>query len=105
MRESIEQGGRDARWEFSKVLLFGRTDHMAKVCVDLRSMVLAIGNLRQFLGPELKAVTGDVKVFCCPIFWLAQAHETAIDLPNSAFRNPFLADEKPCKRPSALLEA
>ena len=63
MRESIEQGGRDARWEFPKALLFGRTDRMAKVCADLRSMVLAIGSLRQFLGPELKAVTGDVKVF------------------------------------------
>jgi hypothetical protein len=61
-RESIEVGGRDARWEFSKTLLFERTNLAARVCSDIRHMVASISGLRQFLGPELKAVTGDITV-------------------------------------------
>lgn len=60
MRDSIEVGGRDARWEFSKGLLFERTNHSAAVCTNLKSMVLGVSALRSFLSPDLKAVTGDV---------------------------------------------
>lgn len=61
-RDSIEAGGRDARWEFNKALLFERTNHMATICKDMKHMESSIAALRQFLGPELKAVTGDVAV-------------------------------------------
>lgn len=43
-------------------MLFERTNHMARVCSDLHSMVAATHSLRHFLGPELKAATGDVQV-------------------------------------------
>lgn len=62
VREAIEASGRDARWEFSVSLLFGRTNHMAGVCADLSSMVGGIRSLQGFLGPELKAATGDMEV-------------------------------------------
>lgn len=58
MRERIEASGRDARWEFSKALLFGRSSYMAEVCGQLSEMVEIVDDLLQFLGPELKAVTG-----------------------------------------------
>lgn len=32
MRLAIEESGRDARWEFSKTLLFESTTYMAEVC-------------------------------------------------------------------------
>ncbi len=35
VRERIEASGRDARWEFSKTMLFARSSYMASVCADL----------------------------------------------------------------------
>ncbi len=59
MRESIEASGRDARWEFSRAGLFERTQHMAEACACLAGMVETTAGLYQFMGPQLKAVTGD----------------------------------------------
>lgn len=53
--------GRDARWEFPKQLLFQRTNYMAEICRDLAEMVEVVDDFFKFLGPELKAVTGDTQ--------------------------------------------
>lgn len=58
MRERIEASGRDARWEFSKATLFARSNYMAEVCGQLSEMVEIVDDFFKFLGPELKAVTG-----------------------------------------------
>lgn len=62
VREKIEVSGRDARWEFSKPMLFERTNYMAEICSDLSEMVEIVDDFHKFLGPELKAVTGDSQV-------------------------------------------
>ncbi|GMH41526.1 hypothetical protein BSKO_09436 [Bryopsis sp. KO-2023] len=61
VREKIEMSGRDARWEFPKQLLFQRTNYMAEICSDLAEMVEVVDDFFKFLGPELKAVTGDTQ--------------------------------------------
>jgi hypothetical protein len=58
MREKIELSGRDARWEFPKGPLFGRTNYMGDICGALGEMVEVVDDFFKFLGPELKAVTG-----------------------------------------------
>lgn len=58
-RERIEAGGRDARWEFPRGPLFGRTGYMAEVCAGLAEAVAAADDFLRFLGPELRAVTGE----------------------------------------------
>lgn len=62
VREKIEVSGRDARWEFSKPMLFELTNYMSEICSDLNEMVEIIDDFHKFLGPELKAVTGDSQV-------------------------------------------
>eukprot|EP00210_Caulerpa_lentillifera_P005286 g5050.t1 len=59
VRESIEASRRDARWEFSRTHLFERTSYLSEVCNDLAEMVEIANDFFKFLGPELKAVTGD----------------------------------------------
>eukprot|EP00884_Botryococcus_braunii_P017522 jgi/Botrbrau1/4453/Bobra.0348s0039.1 len=59
VREQIELSDRDARWEFSRGILFERTNSMAEICGDLAEMVETLDSYYHFLGPELKAVTGD----------------------------------------------
>ncbi|CAD7704507.1 unnamed protein product [Ostreobium quekettii] len=61
VREKIEMSGRDARWEFPKNLLFQKTNYMADICRDLAEMVEVVDDFFKFLGPELKAVTGDTQ--------------------------------------------
>lgn len=68
VREKIELSGRDARWEFSKQLLFERTNYMAEICADLWEMVEIVDDFHKFLGPELKAVTGDAQVWSGNMF-------------------------------------
>jgi len=58
VREKIELSGCDARWEFPKGPLFGRTNYMADICGALGEMVEVVDDFFKFLGPELKAVTG-----------------------------------------------
>ena len=66
VREKIEISGRDARWEFSKPMLFERTNYMSEICSDLNEMVEIVDDFHKFLGPELKAVTGDSQVATVP---------------------------------------
>eukprot|EP00899_Mesostigma_viride_P018540 jgi/Mesvir1/26688/Mv20468-RA.1 len=61
IRERIENSGRDARWEFDRKRLFERTSYMAAICGGLRQMVEVVDDFHKFLGPELKAVTGDAQ--------------------------------------------
>ena len=79
VREKIEVSGRDARWEFSKPMLFERTNYMAEICSDLSEMVEIVDDFHKFLGPELKAVTGDSQVsLLSGLSLLAQAAECAL---------------------------
>jgi len=59
VRESIERSNRDARWEFDRERLFSRTDHIARVCVDLSEMLAASLDFQAFLSPKFRAVTLD----------------------------------------------
>ena len=59
MRKKIEDSGSDHRWEFDRKLLFGETDYMSEICSNLLEVVDALDHFHKFLGPELKAVTGD----------------------------------------------
>ena len=59
VRERIEKSGADKRWEFDKKRLFEKTTHMARICGDLLEITQALDQFQKFLGPELKAVTGD----------------------------------------------
>ena len=59
VRERIEKSGADHRWEFDKKRLFERTNHMARIYADLLEITHALDQFQKFLGPELKAVTGD----------------------------------------------
>lgn len=58
-RKKIEETGSDHRWEFDRKALFGKTDYMGEICDNILEIVNAIDHFRVFLGPELKAVTGD----------------------------------------------
>ena len=59
IREKIEKSGADHRWEFDKKRLFEKTAHMARICGDLLEITQALDQFQKFLGPELKAVTGN----------------------------------------------
>ena len=61
VRSRIEQSGRDARWEFPKNELFGKTNYMAEICKDLSEVAQVLQEFYNFFGPELTAVTGDSK--------------------------------------------
>ena len=62
VRERIELSGQHARWEFPKNLIFERTGHIGSILKELRFMVETVDDFFKFLGPELKAVTGDTEV-------------------------------------------
>lgn len=59
MRDKIEQSGTDHRWEFNRNKLFDHTIYMSKICKDLEDVAETLDQFGKFLGPELKAVTGD----------------------------------------------
>nr|CCA14061.1 PREDICTED: similar to hCG1811879 putative [Albugo laibachii Nc14] len=59
VRERIETSGTDHRWEFDRKRLFEQTNYMAKVCDHLLGVVTVLIQFNEFLGPELKSVTGD----------------------------------------------
>ena len=61
MRKRIEDSGSDHRWEFERKALFGKTDYMSDVCGNILEIVEALDHFKVFLGPELKAVTGDAE--------------------------------------------
>ncbi len=58
MRKRIEDSS-DHRWEFDRKALFGRTDYMTEICANILEILDALDHFKMFLGPELKAVTGD----------------------------------------------
>lgn len=58
VRKKIEETS-DKRWEFEHKRLFATTDYMAGVCNDLLRVATVLDQFNKFLGPELKAVTGD----------------------------------------------
>jgi dynein heavy chain, axonemal len=62
VREHIEVSGQHARWEFPKTMLFERTGHIGDTLKELKFMVETVHDFFKFLGPELKAVTGDTEV-------------------------------------------
>jgi dynein heavy chain, axonemal len=62
VRERIEISGQHARWEFPKNMLFERTGHIGTILKELKFMVETVDDFFKFLGPELKAVTGDTEV-------------------------------------------
>lgn len=59
MRKRIEDSGSDHRWEFDRKALFSKTDYMSEICANIIEIIEALDHFRVFLGPELKAVTGD----------------------------------------------
>ena len=59
MRKRIEDSGSDHRWEFDRKALFLKTDYMSEICANILEIIDALDHFRVFLGPELKAVTGD----------------------------------------------
>jgi dynein heavy chain, axonemal len=59
MRKRIEETGSDHRWEFDRKALFGKTDYMSDVCGNILEIIDGLDRFKVFLGPELKAVTGD----------------------------------------------
>lgn len=46
-------------------MLFERTGHIIGILQELRFMVETVEDFSKFLGPELKAVTGDTEVQHC----------------------------------------
>lgn len=65
VREHIELSGQHARWEFPKTMLFERTGHIGEILTELKFMVETVHDFFKFLGPELKAVTGDTEERTC----------------------------------------
>ena len=63
VREIIEESGTDHRWEFDRKRLFEQTNYMARVCENLQEVATVLDQFHKFLGPELKAVTGDSQGF------------------------------------------
>eukprot|EP00953_Heterococcus_sp_UTEX-ZZ885_P014982 8453-Heterococcus_DN1.PRE.4 len=59
VRSRIEDSGTDHRWEFDRKRLFEQTNYMARVCGDLLEVAVVLDQFHKFLGPELKAVTGE----------------------------------------------
>ena len=62
VREHIEVSGQHARWEFPKTMLFERTGYIGDILKELKFMLETVHDFFKFLGPELKAVTGDTEV-------------------------------------------
>ncbi|CAH8588474.1 Dynein heavy chain 10, axonemal [Schistosoma haematobium] len=60
-RSEIETVGRDARWEFDKVKLFGYTDYTCLICENLLEILITIKDFRNIFSSELKSVTCDTK--------------------------------------------
>ena len=59
VRLRIEKDEGDHRWEFDRKRLFDKTSYMAKICTHLHEVATVLDQFQKFLGPELKAVTGD----------------------------------------------
>ncbi|CAH8518373.1 unnamed protein product [Schistosoma turkestanicum] len=60
-RSEIETVGRDARWEFDKIKLFGHTDFTRSICENLLEILTTIKDFRNIFSSELKSVTRDTR--------------------------------------------
>jgi dynein heavy chain len=99
-RFKIEDSGAEKRWEFDKRRLFEQTNYMAKICTDLSEVATVLEQFHKFLGPELKAVTGDsygidrvmrrveglVKPFDVPFNIFDRQYSASWDLVMAKFR-------------------
>ena len=54
VRAKIEENERDARWEFDKMKLFGKTDYMVVICQDIHDVAQILEEFYNIFGPELK---------------------------------------------------
>ena len=59
VREKIELGGRDQRWEFDRKKLFEQTNYLAARCGDLHDIVDVIEQFFCVFNAKLKDITGD----------------------------------------------
>ena len=91
IREKIEVSGRDARWEFDRKRLFEQTNYMASICGDLKGLVESVEGYKKFLGPELKAVTGDSAGIKEVVRKVQQMVEPIETLPYDAFDRRYQA--------------
>eukprot|EP01018_Ginkgo_biloba_P029496 Gb_13869 [translate_table: standard] len=89
-----EAAGRGAflyRWEFDRKKLFERTSYMSNICVDLLHIVEVVDDFHNFLGPELKAVTGDAQGIDSVIQQVTAMVEPVEKLPFEAFDKFYAA--------------
>nr|AML30863.1 axonemal inner arm dynein heavy chain 7 [Marsilea vestita] len=89
VRERIEIGGRDPRWEFDRKRLFERTSYMSSICSDLLNIVEVVNDFQNFLGPELKAVTGDIEGIDSVIKKVLVMVENVEKLPFNVFDKSY----------------
>jgi dynein heavy chain len=89
VRELIELSARDQRWEFDRKKLFDRTNYMASICKDILQMVEVVDDFHKFLGPELKAVTGDSQGIDSVIMRVQQMVDPIENLQFDAFEKKF----------------
>ncbi|KAH8057483.1 dynein light chain binding protein [Aureococcus anophagefferens] len=59
VRQRIEESGTHIRWEFDRKRLFELTKYMAHALRHLFEVATVLDQFHKFLGPELKAVTGE----------------------------------------------
>jgi len=58
-RLDIELSGKGNRWEFDQKRLFGHTEYIAKVCIDLCKMIEVLQDFHNIFGPYLKSIIND----------------------------------------------
>jgi len=58
-REDIELSGKGNRWEFDQKRLFGHTEYLAKVCIDLYEIIEVLQDFHNIFGPYLKSIIND----------------------------------------------
>ncbi|KAJ7570946.1 hypothetical protein O6H91_01G141400 [Diphasiastrum complanatum] len=89
VREHIEVVGRDPRWEFDRIRLFEQTGYMACICTDLLHILEVYYDFHNFLGPELKAVTGDSQGIDSVVQKVAAMVEPLEKLPFDIFDKSY----------------
>ena len=89
VREKIETSG-NARWEFNRKELFDRTDYMASICGDLRGMLEAVDGFHHFLGPQLKAVTGENEAIDVVLSRVKEMAKPVEDVDFDAFDQKYM---------------
>ena len=95
VRKVIEDSDSPNRWEFSRAKLFERTNHMKNVCENLLEVVTTLADFQQFLGPELRAVTGESQgiddIIAMVEALQARVEDVPFDIFNKHFDEPWRA--------------